>query len=106
MTRVQYSEEPAKILYMPLPDGVYKDVRLCVNVQKIEGEEGERWEADEHYFRTGAAFMNYAYIEAHFDELLSYDPAVEQEEVTENLLLEVAADHELRICLLELGVTL
>ena len=103
MVRAQYSVEPQRISYMPLPDGK-ADIRLCINIQYVEGEDGPYWECDEHYFRDA---MTREYVAQHFDELLDYIPAEpEKEPTTEELLIEVAADHEMRICLIELGVEL
>lgn len=104
MVKVHFNEEPARVKYMPLPDGVYADVRLRTNIQRTETEESEEWTADEHYFRGTASYMTESYVNEHFDELLDYDPEEQKEENTEALLLEMAADHEYRLCLLELGV--
>jgi len=94
---------------MRLPDGVHADVRLRTNIEKVEiktdeGEPAEEWLADEHYFRASAAYMTEEYVTNHFDELLDYEPGDQEEANTEALLLEMAADHEYRLCLLELGV--
>lgn len=49
--------------------------------------------------------MTREYVIQHFDELLDYvPPEPEEEPTTEDLLLEMAADHEMRICLIEMGV--
>ena len=105
MVRAQYNEEPARIKYMPLPDGNHADVRLRTNIAHAATEDGEMWEADEHYFRA-PGYMTKRYVTEHFEELLDYEPEDESEENTEDLLLEMAADHEYRLCLLELGVEL
>ena len=103
MARTQYNEEPARIKYMPLPDGKHADVRLRTNIAHTATDDGEIWTADEHYFRA-PGYMTAAYVAEHFEELLDYEPEDENEESTEELLLEMAADHEYRLCLLELGV--
>ena len=109
MVKVHFNEEPSRIKYMRLPDGVHADVRLRTNIEKVEiktdeGEPAEEWLADEHYFRASAAYMTEEYVTNHFDELLDYEPGDQEEANTEALLLEMAADHEYRLCLLELGV--
>lgn len=106
MVKVHFNEEPARVKYMPLPDGTHADVRLRTNIQQEAAEDGEVWTADEHYFRCMAAFMTKTYVEEHFDELLDYEPEEQEEANTKELLLEMAADHEYRLCLLELGVEL
>lgn len=101
MVRAYYDSEPKRINYMPLPDG-RADIRLCVNIEFVDDEDGGRWECDEQYFR---AEMTREYVVQHFDELLDYvPPEPEEEPTTEDLLLEMAADHEMRICLIEMGV--
>lgn len=96
MTKTYSQDRPERLVYMSLPDG-QADVWLHVNI--VQNEEG--WEADENYFRCN---WSREYVEEHFDELLDYAPYVEP--TTEDLLLETAADHEYRICLIELGVSL
>lgn len=100
---VRYNEKPEAIRYMPLPDSKKADVRLRIEIGEVKEDEFEGWEAKEHYFR---AEMSKEYVEQHFDELLDYVPDETPEETTENLLLEMAADHEYRLCLIELGVML
>lgn len=47
----------------------------------------------------------YRYIDGEFvHEPLPAPEAAEQEPTTEEVLLEIAADHEARICMMELGV--
>lgn len=103
MTTIYANDEPSEIEYMPLPNmpGT-ADVRLHANIEKVvDGDGNSIWKADETYFR---AEMTREYVEEHFEELLDYDPVPETEPTTEDLLLEIAADHEMRICLIELGV--
>lgn len=104
MVHAQYNSQPRHISYMPLPNGL-ADIRLCINIREVEDEEGNTyWECDENYFRDD---MTEEYVVQHFDELLDYTPpVVEPEPSTEDLLLETAADHEMRICLIEMGVEL
>ena len=104
MTTIYANDEPRRIEYMPLPDLTgTADVRLHINIEQVEDEDGNPiWTADETVFR---AEMTLEYVEAHFDELLDYVPPVpESDPTTEGLLLEIAADHEMRLCLIELGV--
>lgn len=97
------NEKPSRLEYMPLPDG-QADVWLRINIREEQDEDGGFvWAAEENYFRTA---WTREYIEEHFDELLEYDPTPVPEPSTEELLLEMAADHEMRICLIEMGVTL
>lgn len=105
MVSIQSNEKPKKIEYMPLPDqDGAADIRLHTGIKKGKDEEGNAvWTAEEHYFR---AAMTLAYVTEHFDELLDYEPEETAEPDTEELLLEMAADHEYRICLMELGVEL
>lgn len=103
MVRAFYNEKPEAIKYMPLPNSRMADVRLRVNITEVQTEECTGWEADEHYFR---AAMTRDYVEQHFDELLDYVPVDPEEETTESLLLQMTADHEYRLCLLEMGVDL
>ena len=76
MVRAYYDSEPKRISYMPLPDG-RADIRLCVNVEFVDDEDGGRWECDENYFR---ADMTREYVVQHFDELLDYVPPEPEEE--------------------------
>lgn len=104
MVKAFYTKEPKHINYMPLPDGM-ADIRLCTNIKQVTDEDGcISWECDENYFRAN---MTREYVAQHFDELLEYIPAEpEREPTAEELLLETAADHEMRICLIEMGVNL
>ncbi len=70
--QAEFSAQPDKILYMPLPNG-QADVWLRTNIAQATSETsedetatGEKWTADEVYFRTT---LSMAEIEDDFDNL-------------------------------------
>lgn len=46
-----FTQEPGKILYMPLPNGK-ADVWLRKDIAEVETEDSSGWAAEEIYFRT------------------------------------------------------
>lgn len=83
---------------------------------QIDEGEGDRYShAQGNYFPlpivTDSGVYRYKYVDGQCIERTAEEIAADEqtettsEESTENLLLEMAADHEYRLCLLELGVT-
>lgn len=80
-----------------------------------EGEGDRYTHAQGNYFPlpivTDGGAYRYKYVDGQCIERTAEEIAADEqveavpEESTENLLLEMAADHEYRLCLLELGVT-
>lgn len=103
MKVVLFSEEPTNIQYMPLPNGE-ADVWLRKNICAVKDNEGnDMYQADENYFRTTE---DEATILENFDEWFDYEMPNEEPQTVEDLLLDMMADFEERICMLEMGVTL
>ena len=65
VTTVHFMSEPARIMYMPLPDG-YADVWLRKNIRSETDDDGTvgGWVADEVYLRTS---ISRADVESDFD---------------------------------------
>ena len=102
MIRAQYSVQPKRISYMPLPNGL-ADIRLCINIRETEDSDGNAyWECDENYFR---ADMTEKYVVQHFDELLDYVPPVpEPEPTTEERIAALEKENTMLLeCVLEMS---
>lgn len=106
--KTYYSERPDPFHVEPVPDGSV--VFLRENIEEVQDPEGgTRYSADEYtVFSAHSEEKLLKKVTEDFDKWLGY--AKEQEALDggddlDNLdLLEIAADHEERLCMLELGV--
>lgn len=102
-TKAYYDTQPEEIGYYPTEEGT--TIRFRENVTEVEGPEGTMWEADEYsvFLKCGeeTARMrvgkNAALFLAQAKEMAEDVPPIPD-------VLELMADHEERICMLELGV--
>ena len=109
MKRVAFSEKQPDYRYFPLADGmadvfVYSFVGEDVEKVGIGEEETETtvfW-YDVNEFRVGQDIVSEDMVKSEPLKYLDYKVPIE--ETTEDLMLEVLADHEERICLMELGI--
>lgn len=88
------------------------DVWLRKNIrgpltEQVEGHTCTYYEADEAFLRTPeqleAEAIN-ADFEQFWEQAIEYDPQAQDERVTQGDMLEMLADVDYRLCLLELGV--
>ncbi|MBQ9663667.1 MAG: hypothetical protein IJV40_11005 [Oscillospiraceae bacterium] len=89
---------------MVLPFGSIAYLRE--NITEETTEDGVQYSADEYTVTSGLSFIALRRkVEADFAHWLSIAKEQEEEETEADIdLLEIAADHEERLCLLELGV--
>ena len=109
MKRVAFSENQPDYRYFPLADGM-----ADVFVYSFVGEDTEKvgmgeeitetkvFLYDVNEFRVGQDIVTEDMVMAEPLKYLEYQVPIE--ETTEDLMLEVLADHEERICLMELGI--
>ena len=107
MKRVSFSEKQPDYRYFPLADGM-ADVFVYSFVGEdtvIMGEEETKttlfW-YDVNEFRVSQDLVTEDMVKKEPLKYLEYQVPIE--ETTEDLMLEVLADHEERICLMELGI--
>lgn len=89
---------------VPLPFGSIAYLRE--NITEETTENGVEYSADEYTVTSGLSFNALKRkVEANFAKWLSFAKEQEEDEIEADIdLLEIAADHEERLCLLELGV--
>lgn len=109
MKRVAFSEKQPDYRYFPLADGmadvfVYSFVGEDVEKVGIGEEETETkvFLYDVNEFRVSQDLVTEDMVKSEPLKYLSYKIPIEEK--TEDLMLEVLADHEERICLMELGI--
>ena len=111
MRRVAFSEKQPEYRYFPLTDGnadVFIYSFVGVDTEKVSmGEEETETETtvflyDVNEFRVGQDVVSEDMVKSEPLKYLSYKIPIEEK--TEDLMLEVLADHEERICLMELGI--
>lgn len=107
MKRVAFSEKQPEYRYFLLADGM-ADVFVysfagedTVSMGEEETETTLFW-YDVNEFRVGQDIVSEDMVKSEPLKYLSYKIPIE--ETTEDLMLEVLADHEERICLMELGI--
>lgn len=109
MKRVAFSEKQPEYRYFPLADGM-----ADVFIYSFVGEDTEKHSVGEEIaetkvflydvneFRVGQDIVSEDMVKTNPVDYLEYKVPIE--ETTEDLMLEVLADHEERICLMELGI--
>ena len=109
MKRVAFGEKQPEYRYFPLADGM-----ADVFVYSFVGEDAEKvgmgeeitetkvFLYDVNEFRVALDIVTEDMVKANPAGYLKYKIPIE--ETTEDLMLEVLADHEERICLMELGI--
>ena len=109
MKRVAFSEKQPEYRYFPLADGmadvfIYSFVGEDVEKVGIGEEETETkvFLYDVNEFRVSQDLVTEDMVKSEPLKYLSYKIPIEEK--TEDLMLEVLADHEERICLMELGI--
>ena len=109
MKKIAFSEKQPEYRYFPLADGmadvfVYSFVGEDVEKVGMGEEETETtlfW-YDFNEFRVSQDLVTEDMVKKEPLKYLEYQVPIE--ETTEDLMLEVLADHEERICLMELGI--
>lgn len=107
MKRIAFSEKQPDYRYFKLADGmadvfVYSFIgEDTVSMGEEETETTVFW-YDVNEFRVGQDIVSEDMVKSEPLKYLSYKILIE--ETTEDLMLEVLADHEERICLMELGI--
>ena len=109
MKRVAFSEKQPEYRYFPLADGnadvfVYAFVGEDVEKHGVDEEIAETkvFLYDVNEFRVAQDIVSEDMVKCEPLKYLSYKIPIEEK--TEDLMLEVLADHEERICLMELGI--
>ena len=109
MKRVAFGEKQPEYRYFPLADGmadVFVYSFVGEDVEKVgmgeEITEAKVFLYDVNEFRVGQDIVSEDMVKANPADYLEYKIPIE--ETTEDLMLEVLADHEERICLMELGI--
>lgn len=109
MKRVAFGEKQPDYRYFPLADGM-----ADVFVYSFVGEDTEKvgmgeeitetkvFLYDVNEFRVGQDIVSEDMVKKEPLKYLEYKALIEK--TTEDLMLEVLADHEERICLMELGI--
>ena len=109
MKRVAFGEKQPDYRYFPLADGmadVFVYSFVGEDVEKVGvGEEITETKVflyDVNEFRVSQDLVTEDMVKSEPLKYLSYKIPIEEK--TEDLMLEVLADHEERICLMELGI--
>ena len=111
MKRVAFSEKQPEYRYFPLADGmadVFVYSFVGEDTEKVGMGEGETetettvFLYDVNEFRVSQDLVTEDMVKSEPLKYLSYKIPIEEK--TEDLMLEVLADHEERICLMELGI--
>lgn len=104
--KTQYDSRPETIGFYPTDDGV--TVRFRENIEEVINDEDSKWEADEYSLFLPKCNEALARKRVGKNEALFLAQAKEnaQDVPVEPDVLELMADHEERICLLELGVVI
>ena len=109
MKRIAFSETQPEYRYFLLADGmadvfVYNIIGADVEKVGMSEEETETkvFLYDVNEFRVAQDIVSEDMVKSEPLKYLSYKIPIE--ETTEDLMLEVLADHEERICLMELGI--
>ena len=105
--RIAFGEKQPEYRYFPLADG-----NADVFIYNFVGEDTEKFGEEEtetkvflydvNEFRVGQNVVTEDMVKKEPLKYLDYKVPIE--ETTEDLMLEVLADHEERICLMELGI--
>ena len=109
MKKAIFSEKQPDYRYFPLADGmadVFVYAFVGEDVEKVGiGEEETETKVflyDVNEFRVSQDLVTEDMVKSEPLKYLSYKIPIEEK--TEDLMLEVLADHEERICLMELGI--
>ena len=106
-SKTYYAVRPDRVQVDELPDG-RSIAYLRENIEEIQDQDGgTMFAADEYSTRAAMKPEKLkARIEKAFDTWLDWVKSLyeDEDEVEDPDLLEIAADHEERICMLELGV--
>ena len=105
MKKANFTEKQPDYRYFPLADGK-ADIFIYSYIGEItettDESESVVYEYDMNEFRVSQDLVTEDMVKSEPLKYLSYKIPIEEK--TEDLMLEVLADHEERICLMELGI--
>ena len=103
--QTRYEVQPELYEFLLLPNGKHQ-IFLRENITKIQTEDHEYWEANEYSITSNLSenFLRNSLANNYIEWLAFAKEKSEVESISSPDIMELMADHEERICLLELGV--